>query len=63
MSLIALKDLTLGYNNIPVLEHITLDIEEGDFICIVGPNGSGKSTLIKGILGLLKPIKGEVIFS
>ena len=62
MSLIALKDLTLGYNNIPVLEHITLDIEEGDFICIVGPNGSGKSTLIKGILGLLKPIKGEVIF-
>ncbi len=63
MSLIELKNLSLGYNNIPVLKSINLVIEENDFICIVGPNGSGKSTLIKGILGLIKPISGKVKYN
>ncbi len=62
MTLIELKNLSLGYDNTIVLNNINLSINEKDFICIVGPNGSGKSTLIKGILGLLKPIKGKVIF-
>lgn len=63
MSLIELKDLFLGYDNNVVLKNINLSINEGDFVCVVGHNGSGKSTLIKGILGLIKPIKGKVIFS
>ena len=61
--LIKLKNLTLGYDNHIVLDNINLEINEGDFICVVGPNGSGKSTLIKGILGLIKPINGKVIFN
>ena len=40
-----------------------MTIEENDFICIVGPNGSGKSTLVKGILGLIKPRRGKVIYN
>ena len=63
MSLIELKNLTLGYEKDIILKNINLSIEENDFICIVGPNGSGKSTLIKGILGLIKPIKGKVIYN
>ena len=63
MSLIEIKNLTLGYDNHIVLKHINFSIEENDFICIVGPNGSGKSTLVKGILGLIKPIKGKVIYN
>lgn len=63
MSLIELKNLTLGYDKDIILKNINLSIEENDFICIVGPNGSGKSTLIKGILGLIKPIKGKVIYN
>lgn len=63
MNLIEIKNLTLGYGKDIVLKNINLDIEENDFICVVGPNGSGKSTLIKGILGLIKPIKGKVIFN
>ena len=62
MSLISLKNLSLGYDNQIVLKGINLDIEEDDFICIVGPNGAGKSTLVKGILGLIKPMKGKVIY-
>jgi len=62
MSLIELKNLSLGYEKITVLNNINITINENDFICVVGPNGSGKSTLIKGILGLIKPMKGKVIF-
>lgn len=63
MSLISLKNLSLGYDNHIVLKNINLDIYENDILCIVGPNGSGKSTLVKGILGLIKPIKGSVIYN
>ena len=63
MSLIELKNLTLGYEKDVILKNINMSIEENDFICIVGPNGSGKSTLVKGILGLIKPLKGKVIYN
>lgn len=63
MNLIKLKNLSLGYDNHIVLKNINLDIDDNDFLCIVGPNGSGKSTLIKGILGLIKPYNGEVIYN
>lgn len=62
MELIELKNLTLGYNNTKVIKKISIKIEENDFLCIVGPNGSGKSTLVKGILGLIKPLEGKVIY-
>ncbi len=63
MSLIEIRDLSLGYDKDIILKHINLNIDENDFICVVGPNGSGKSTLIKGILGLVKPLKGKVIYN
>lgn len=63
MNLIELKNLSLGYDNHIVLKDINMVIDENDFICIVGPNGSGKSTLVKGILGLIKPSKGKVIYN
>ncbi len=63
MSLIELNNVTLGYEKHIVLRNININIEEGDFICVVGPNGSGKSTLIKGILGLIKPIKGKIKYN
>lgn len=63
MSLIELKNLTLGYDKDIILKNINMSIDENDFICIVGPNGSGKSTLVKGILGLIKPLKGKVIYN
>ena len=63
MNLIELKNLSLGYDNHIVLKNINMVIEENDLLCIVGPNGSGKSTLVKGILGLIKPFKGKVIYN
>ena len=61
MSLIECHNLTLGYNGRAVLENLNFTIEDGDFICIVGENGSGKTTLIRGLLDLIKPIKGKIV--
>ena len=63
MSLIDIKNLSLGYDGNIVLKNVNLKIEENTFLCVVGPNGSGKSTLIKGILGLIKPISGTITFN
>ena len=56
------KDLALGYENGVILEGLSFSVCEGDYLAIVGENGSGKTTLMKTILGLLKPLKGEVTF-
>lgn len=57
---VEIRDLTLQYNSLPVLEDINLEIEAGKYVGILGPNGAGKSTLLKVILGLLTPTRGEV---
>lgn len=62
MEIIEVKKLALGYEKKVVLSNINFKLEEGDFLCVVGPNGSGKSTLIKGILGLIKPMSGKVLY-
>ena len=49
-----------GYNGNPVLEAVNFQVDRGDMVGIIGPNGSGKSTLIKTVLGLVKPLRGEV---
>ena len=60
MALITCQDLTLGYENTPVAEHLSFTVEQGDYLCIVGENGSGKSTLMKGLLGLKEPESGSI---
>ena len=57
---LAVRDLWAGYDGKPVLEGINFQVDCGDMVGIIGPNGSGKSTLIKTILGLVKPMRGEV---
>lgn len=57
------KDLTCGYDSGFLLKDINLEVREGETLGIIGPNGSGKTTLLKAITGLIKPVKGEVIFN
>jgi NitT/TauT family transport system ATP-binding protein len=45
----------------PALQNIDLEIEQGEFVCIVGPSGCGKSTLLHLIAGLDRPTTGEII--
>jgi zinc transport system ATP-binding protein len=63
MVLLETKNLSLGYDGKQVIDNINIQIQDTDYLCIIGDNGSGKTTLIKGLLGLLPPIAGEVILS
>jgi len=60
--LIKIQNLTLGYDKSPVLNDVNLEIFEKDFLGVIGPNGGGKTTLLKAILGLIKPMKGKILF-
>jgi zinc transport system ATP-binding protein len=59
-ALIQLTDVAYTYGGSTVLQHVTFDVEGGDFFGIIGPNGAGKTTLLKIMLGLLTPTRGEV---
>lgn len=68
MNLIQMQNLTIGYKERhkikkEVVSDLSLQMKNGELICLVGPNGSGKSTLLKTITGLLPPIKGDVYLS
>ena len=56
--LIKCEHVDFGYENCDVVIDVTMEVNQGDYLCVVGENGSGKSTLMKGILGLIKPTAG-----
>ncbi len=62
-ALITCSHVDFGYENHDAVVDLTMEVEEGDYFCVVGVNGSGKSTLVKGLLGLLKPTKGTLAVS
>ncbi len=57
---VSLQGVSFSYGDKPVLEDITLEIADREFLAVVGPNGGGKTTLLKLILGLEKPDRGEI---
>ncbi|MFW6096622.1 MAG: metal ABC transporter ATP-binding protein [Chloroflexota bacterium] len=57
---IEVADLTVAYQEKPVLWDVDMDVMEGTLMAIVGPNGAGKTTLIKSIMGLIEPAAGTV---
>ena len=46
--------------SLPVLDDISLDVAEGEFVCLLGPSGCGKSTLLNTMAGFLSPARGKV---
>ncbi len=66
MKIIKVENLSKIYGKneakVIALNHISFEIEEGEFIAIIGPSGSGKSTLLHTIAGLEKPTEGKVFF-
>lgn len=58
--ILEIHDLTVSYDQNPVLWNVDLSLPVGKLIGILGPNGAGKSTLIKAIMGLITPTSGYV---
>ncbi len=57
------KDLSISYGGIKAIRSISFSILKGQKVSLIGANGAGKSTTLKGICGLIKPLKGSVIFN
>ncbi|MCI5836433.1 MAG: metal ABC transporter ATP-binding protein [Veillonellaceae bacterium] len=59
---VEVEDLTVAYDERPVLWDVDMQVPRGSLAAIVGPNGAGKSTLVKAMLGLVERISGSVKF-
>ncbi len=62
MALITCEKACFAYEGRNIIQNLDLQIERGEYLCVIGENGSGKSTLIKGLLGLLPPVRGKVSY-
>jgi len=60
--LIEIRNVSALYDGRLVLENVSLDVRERDFLVITGPNGGGKTTLLKLMLRLLKPSAGAIVY-
>ncbi len=59
---LTIHDLTVSYQRVPAVHHLTLTLECGHCVGLLGPNGAGKSTLLKAIAGLVPAETGAVNF-
>ncbi len=62
MAQILCSNVTVGYEDGAVAKNINFQLDAGDYLCILGNNGSGKTTLMRTILGLIKPLSGQISF-
>ena len=62
MTVLRLDQVTTYYGEMRILEDISLEVGEGELVCLLGGNSSGKSTTLKTVLGLVRPRSGRVEF-
>lgn len=55
------RDVHVAYGAVTALRGISLEVREGEIVCLLGANGAGKSTTLRTVSGLLHPLKGEVL--
>ncbi|CAN5279259.1 ABC transporter ATP-binding protein [soil metagenome] len=58
--LLQLDDVDTSYGPVEVLRNVTLEINQGEIVCLLGPNAAGKSTTLKTILGMVRANKGTI---
>ncbi len=56
-------DVHVAYGAVTALRGISLEVKQGEIVCLLGANGAGKSTTLRTVSGLLHPLKGEVILN
>lgn len=61
--ILEVKNIHCGYDGVPVIHGLSLEVREGEIVAIIGGNGAGKSTTMKTIAGLMHPSSGSIIFS
>lgn len=59
-NIVSIENVSFSYPGMELLDKLTVEVKEGDFVAIIGPNGAGKTTLMKLILGFLEPAEGKI---
>lgn len=66
-SLLKIDNISIDYDldddTLPVINNVSLEVKENEFVCILGPSGCGKSTLLKAIAGFIKPMSGQILLN
>jgi branched-chain amino acid transport system ATP-binding protein len=60
--LLELDNIKTYYGNIRALKGISIEVDEGEIVCLIGANGAGKSTTLMTISGILTPVDGDVMY-
>ena len=60
--MLKLSDVVTFYGSLRALQGVTLEVRQGEIVCLLGGNASGKSTTMKTILGMVRPSSGRVEF-
>ena len=63
MSKVYLKDLVKKYGDIVAVQNLNLEVNSGEFVCLLGPSGCGKTTTLRMIAGIEAPDSGKIYFS
>ena len=58
--LISVRDLTTGYGDQLIHEHLSFEVQRGEILMVVGASGCGKSTLLRHLIGVQQPLAGEI---
>ena len=59
--MLSVEQIKCFYGRMPVLQEVTLELQEGEAVCVIGPNGAGKTTLLNAICGIMKINNGRVL--
>lgn len=60
--MLKVDNITVQYGRAPALRGVSLELGEGEFVCVIGSNGAGKTTLLMTLSGILKPTTGSIEF-
>jgi len=63
VSRLILRNLTKKFDDVVAVDHVSLEVEEGEFVTLLGPSGCGKTTTLRTIAGFYVPDEGEVYFN
>ena len=61
-TLLRLREVVAGYEEVEVLRGVSLAVRTGEIVCIIGANGAGKSTLLRTVFGMVTPRGGNITF-
>jgi branched-chain amino acid transport system ATP-binding protein len=58
--MLSVSDLSVGYKGLLAIQDVSFEVKHGEVVSLIGSNGAGKTTMLKTIMGLLKPMKGDI---